>query len=528
MEDEANPGPRLNSWKEIAAHLGVSVRTAQRWLKTERLPARRHRDGAQSSVFAYRSELETWLAGRPQLQGEAPQPKPAAASIAVLPFVNFNRDEESEVFSDGLTEELTNALAQVPSLHVAARTSAFYFKGKTGDVRAIGASLGVRTVLEGSVRRADDCLRITAQLISTEDGYHLWSQRYDRRMQDVFELQEEIARSIVEALRVNLSGVRIPQRYGQDFETYALYLEGRHYWNKRTPAGVFKAVECFERVLARDQGMAPAWAGLADCYLMGMLAGMPREDALRKGRAAARKALEVDDSLAEVHCSLAFAAAGYDHDWRGAETGFRRALELNPNHAQSHLLYGAVVLGPLGRLDEAEQHGLRACELDPLSAVMTSALGTCRLMMRRYDEAIAACTRALELDPAYPWAHRSIGEAHLLRGDYRKAEEFLSKVEASVLAAGYLGYCYSRTGREPEARQILGQLNRQGNPDLAAQAAVLHLGLGEREEALCQLSNAVERGAAPGVNWLRVEPIWDELRPLPEFGKLLRSLGVAD
>jgi len=274
MEDPEERPERLNSWKEIAAHLSVSVRTVQRWEKTEHLPAHRHKHAALGSVFAYKSELDAWWDSRPQLQ--EPVPKPATApSIAVLPFANLNRDEENEIFSDGLTEELIGALAQVEGLRVVARTSAFHFKGKTGDVRAIGSRLGVRTVLEGSVRRANDRLRITAQLINAADGCHLWSQHYDRRAQDVLNLQEEIARGIVEVLRVRLAGKRLTGSYGNDFEAYADYLQGRHHWNKRTRSGILAAIECFERALARDPVMAPAWAGVGICYLMGAYAGVP-------------------------------------------------------------------------------------------------------------------------------------------------------------------------------------------------------------------------------------------------------------
>jgi len=465
MKDPADGPERLNSWKEIAAHLGVSVRTAQRWSKREELPARRHSHAAQSSVFAYASELDSWLASRPHLREPAPENAPAA-SIAVLPFADLNRDEENEIFSDGLTEELINALAQVEGLHVVARTSTFHFKGKSGDARAIAARLGVRTVLEGSVRRSGDRLRIIAQLINAADGCHVWSQRYDRQMQEVFELQEEIARSIVAALRGNLAGGRITRFYGGDLQDYTLYLEGRHHWNKRTRPGILAAVECFERVLARDPGMALAWAGLADCYLMGELVGMSTEETLRRGRAAAQKALEIDAKLPEAHTSLAFASALCEYDWAGAEMRFRRALDLSRNHANAHLLYSAVVLAPAGRLDEAVVHQQRACELDPLSAVMTTAMGACSVMLRQFDDAIAACRRALELDPGYPWAHRWLGETYLLRGLFEEAEKAFSQIEAPMFAAGFLCYCYAHTGRISQAKQLLQRLEGMRSPQL--------------------------------------------------------------
>ncbi|HZU25525.1 MAG TPA: tetratricopeptide repeat protein [Bryobacteraceae bacterium] len=525
MDASATGLERLNSWKEIAAHLRVSVRTVQRWEKTEDLPAHRHRHAAADSVFAYRSELDAWWNSRPQLREPAVE-NLSPASIAVLPFVNLDQDQQGEIFADGLTEELINALTLVQGLQVAARTSSFHFKGKTGDVRAIGARLGVRALLEGSVRRDHDRLRITTQLINASDGCHLWSQRFDRHNEDLFEIQEEIANSIAAAFRGTAVGSRTERFHGSDFESYALYLEGRHHWNKRTRSGIYTAVECFERVLAKQPGMAPAWAGLADCYLMGEYAGITVEEAIRKGRAAAQKALEIDDALAEAHASLAFASAAYDYDWEAAEARFRHALRLNPNCAQAHLLYAALVLGPAGRLEEAIHHQQLACQLDPLSAVMTSAIGTLALMLRHFDEAIAACRRALELDPGYPWAHRWMGEAYLFKKMYEQAEDAFSKIEGPVFAAGFMGYCYARTNRQMQARQLLS-MDAMSDPMLSLQVAVLHLGLGEHDLALESLQRACNASAVPGIHWLKIEPVWDVLRTEPQFTRLLQRLRLS-
>jgi len=452
----------------------------------------------------------------------------SASVIAVLPFADLNRDEANEIFSDGLTEELINALTRVEGLQVVARTSVFRFKGKTGDARAVAAQLGAHTILEGSVRRADGRLRITAQLIDAADGCHLWSQHYDRRIKEVFELQDEIARSIAEALRLRLASSTITQPYGTDLDTYTLYLEGRHHWRKRTPAGFLKAVECFERALVRDARLAPAWAGLADSYSwMGIFAGMPAEEAARKSRSAALRALEIDSDLAEAHTSLGHITAVFDYDWAVAETHFRRALASNPNHANAHLLYAASVLGPTGRIEEALVHQLRAWELDPLSAIMAGAVATQSMMMRQYDDAISMCRRALELDPAYPWAYRVLGEACLLKGLHGEAENALSRTDAPLLVGGFLGYCLARTGREPQARQLLLRLEEMNNPMLAYQIAVLHLGLGEDDLALDWLHKACEAHSM-GIYWLKIEPIWDTLRPGPRFTELLRQLRLAD
>lgn len=529
MGDAVEAPERLNSWKEIAAYLSVSVRTAQRWEETENLPAHRHRHAAQDSVFAYRSELEAWWNNRPPATG-TPRKEAAAQLIAVLPFVNLNGDKEHDVFSDGLTEELINALAQVEGLRVVARTSAFHFKGRTDDVRAIGSRLGVQTILEGTVRQADDRLRITAQLINAADGCHLWSRQYSRRMHDVLELQEEIARAVVDELRIRFAGNRITRQHSSDPETYTLYLEGLHQWNKRTRPGILKAVECFQQVLSRDAGMAPAWAGLANCYAMLPAYGaMPAGEALRHTRDAVRKALAIDENLAEAHVVLGFATAVYDFDWPSAESHFRRGLDLNPNYAYAHLLYSGVVLGPTGRLEEALIHQQSASELDSVSAVTAAATGACWLMLRRFEEAISACERALTFDATYPWAYRWLGEAWFMKGMYDRAEDAFSKIAEPVFAAGFLGSCYARTNRESLARKLLRQLEDQSGscPMLAIQPAVLHLGLGEVDAALGWLHKACDAHAT-GVHWLKVEPVWDILRPDRRFTDVLRRLRLAD
>ncbi len=519
---------RLNSWKEIAAHLGVSVRTAERWEKAEQLPARRHMHAALSSVFAYRSELDAWWSNRPNLRQGFPELEPAPPSIAVLPFADLNRDEPNEIFSDGLTEELINALTQVGGLHVAARTSAFHFKGKTGDARAIGARLGVRTLLEGSVRRADDRIRITAQLINAADGCHMWSQRFDRRMGDVFEIQEEIAQSIVEALRVKLTSRTLTRQYGRDVEAFTLYLEGRHHWNKRTSEGMLKAIDCFERCLARDATLTPAWAGLADCYsMMSPIAGISADDAVRQARFAVENALKIDETTAEAHVSVGFIAAGYEYDWPRAEASFLRALELNPNHAYSHLHYAAMVLAPTGRLEEAGAHTRRACELDPLSPVMTTAAGIHQVMLRQYDAATSACRRALELDPGYPWAHRWLGECYMLKGLYEEAATAVSSIEAPVFGAGLLGYCHARSGRTAEAKRLLQHLKTTDSARCACQIAILQTGLGDRAAAFEWLQRACD-GHNMGIQWAKVEPIWDELRTDERFNGVLRRMGLTE
>ena len=517
----------LRSWKEIAAHLDVSVRTAQRWEKTERLPAHRHKHEALSSVFAYPEELESWWHSRPDLQRLSQETRASVPSTAVLPFVNLNRDEENEILSDGLTEELINALAGLEGLQVVARTSAFQFKGKTADIRTVGRRLGVRTILEGSLRRAGDRLRVTAQLINVADGCHLWSERFDRSITDIFDLQEEIARAIVQALRLRLGQGMITRQYSRDLETYTLYLEGRYHCSRRTRDGFLRAVECFQQALAKEERMAPAWAGLAECHaFLAPLGGIPFQEALLRAKAAAIKALGIEDSLPDAHCSLGFVAAVWEYDWSCAENHFRQALSLHPGHANSHMWYGGHVLAPLGRLQEASVHARRASDLDPLSPPAISGAGGSWLMLRQPDQAISTCKAALEIDPAYPVALRFLGEAYLLKNMFDEAAGAFSRIEAPVVGAGFLGYCHARRGREHDARRILAELERTDNPALALQIAVLHLGL-ERKDASLQWLHRACKERCMGVPWLKVEPVWDPLRPEPQFAEALRELNLS-
>lgn len=521
------PSGQLNSWKEIAGYLGVSIRTAQRWERAEGLPARRHKHEVLSSVYAHPQELDAWWQSRPDLQ-ENNEDGETVASTAVLPFVNLNRDEEGEILGDGLTEELINALTRVVGLQVVARTSAFQFKGKNVDVRTVGRRLGVQTILEGSLRRAGDRIRVTAQLIKVADGCHLWSERFDGRMTDLFDVQEEMARAIVAALRVKLGTGRITPEYGRDVEAYSLYLEGRYHCNRRTRTGFLKAVECFERALGRDDRMAAAWAGLADCHaFLGQLAGISLMEAGPRAKAAALKALEIDDTLPDSHCTLGFLAAVLDYDWQGAEAHFRRALQLHPQHAASHLWYGGHVLAATGRLEEAAVHARRAWELDPLSPPAMSSVGAAWLMLRQPDQAVSACQKTLEVDPCYPLAYRWMGEAYLLKEMYPEAEEAFARVEAPVIAQGFLGYCHARNGREKEARQILRQLEGVEMFSTALQIAAVHMGLGEADAALRWLETACQERSM-GVHWLKVEPIWDPLRSHARFGAVLEAMNLGE
>jgi pentatricopeptide repeat protein len=304
------------------------------------------------------------------------------------------------------------------------------------------------------------------------------------------------------------------------------YLEGRHHWNTRTPAGYLKAVECFERLVSEDERMAPAWAALAECYAMAHgVTTVVRADSRNLAIAAAQRALALDSTLAEAHVVLGFVRAAHDFDWRSAETHFRTALDLKPGLAFGHLLYSATVLAPMGRLDQAAAHQACAEALDPLSAVVVSATGMMRLAQRQHDLAARAFRAALDLDPTYPWAHRGLGEVHLLEGRPADAVRALTSVEMPSLAGGLLGWAYARLGRADEARQLLRRMETSGPPPASCQIAVLHLGLEDRAGAIEWLERACSDRSV-GIAWLKVDPIWDTLREEPRFRRLLDTLGV--
>ena len=345
-------------------------------------------------------------------------------SIAVLPFTNLSGDAAQDYFSDGLTGELTSALSNVAGLRVVSRTSSLQFKNRAQDVRAIGAQLNVGKILEGTVRTTGDRLRITAELINVADGFHLWSETYDRRNADVFAIQEAIARAVLDALRMKLPatlGRRVSLPPTQNLQAHNLYLMGRHLWDQRTPESVERSKEYFQQAIAIDPGYALAYAGLADCY--GILAGMtprPLKEMVSLSRTAAQKAIELDETLAEAHTALAGVKISWEWDFPGAEYECRRAIELNANYATAHYWYAAYLTAMM-RFDEANREIDRAIELDPLSLAVTSGGLAIAIKQRRDDRALRYSGKLLQLDANWPRAHHLIGRLYLAQGRYQEA-----------------------------------------------------------------------------------------------------------
>jgi len=434
-----------------------------------------------------RADLEQCATAKAAIAGTEPQ-----SSIAVLPFVNMSGDKEQEYFSDGLAEEIINALTQIPGLKVTARTSAFAFKGKQKDIRKIAEALGVANVLEGSVRKAGSRIRVTAQLIAAADGNHIWSERYDRELTDVFAIQDEISQAIAEKLRVRLSGAGpLIKRHTENVEAYNLYLKARYHFYKLTPEGFEKCKEYCEQGIAVDPNYALAWFGLADFYYLGCgaLGLMPPKTAYQQCRQAALKALELDELLPQAH-SMMGALRAWEYDWKRAEQAFSRAFQLDPNSMEVWNQYVVTYLMPMGRMDEALAMWHREVELDPLSPHLHYRLGLLHMGVGQYDLAIEKYTNVLELDHRHSMAHFNIGYCNIKKGNVdegiRSSETAARLMKRSPLALGRLGAAYAQGGKIGEARglleKLLGLAQKTYVP--ASAFALIYCALGEIDKVL--------------------------------------------
>jgi serine/threonine-protein kinase len=464
--------------------------------------------------------------------GTAPAAPARGVAIAVLPFANLSPDPDADYLSDGITDELISALTQVVGLRVASRTSAFAFKGRAEDVRAIGARLGVTAVVEGSLRLVDRRLRVTARLTSVADGRHLWSERYDRELADVLAIEEEIARTIVRTLRATLLGPVgevVPKRYTANARAHALYLRGRFAWSTRTLDGVQQAIRLFEQAIDEDPGYALAYAGLADAYTMHLdYRGMPVAAAFERARALARRAIALDDDLAEAHTSLAWVLFIHDWEWDAALSHFERAVTLNPGYATGHQ-WMAFQLMVLGRPADALAAAQVAIDLDPGSAPIRRALGWLHYYARHWDEAEEQLQRALTLNPAAEESHRVLGMTRLQRGAYDEAESAfrnaLALSEESAYASAGLGTCFVRTGRRDDARALLAQLERRARERYVSPVpfTMLHTALGDRDAAFAALARAhAERRG--WMVYLQVEALLDPVRDDPRFAEWVAKM----
>jgi TolB-like protein/Tfp pilus assembly protein PilF len=462
------------------------------------------------------------------------QPTPIR-SIAVLPLKNLSDDPSNEYFSDGMTESVIMALSQVNDLKVISRGSVIRFKGKETDPREVGRQLGVAAVLEGSVRKGADSVRVAVRLVSVDDRRVLWARdTNERALGDIFALQDEIARSLVEGLRVRLTGEaerKLARRYTEDVDAYQLYLRGRYFWNKRTEAGLKKSIEYFEQAIAKDRQFALAHAGLADSYAIFNLYGAAQlPDALPRARAAAERALVLDDTLAEAHTVLALVKEQYEWDWTGAEHEFQRAIELNPNYATAHQYYSEY-LAFRGRTEESLVHIKQAHNLDPLSLIINTTLGYPYLCARQCDLAIEAFRKAREMDPNFPLAIFYTARCYELNGNYEQAiAEYRQAVAlsgGSSLTLAGLGHAYAKSRRPDQARGVLHELTEMSKQRYVSPYLIgtVYVGLGDNDQALQWLEKA-RREHDYSLVLLGVDARLDSLRQNPRFAELQQRIGL--
>lgn len=467
-----------------------------------------------------------------------PRTPPGRIMLAVLPFQNLTGDPEQEFFADGLTEELITQLGQVhpQQLGVIARTSVMGYKHSDKRVDQIARDLSVQYVLEGSVRRTPDRLRITAQLISVADQSHLWAQAYDRNPQDVLTVEGDVALAVASEIQVQLNPHQqtdLARGRTVNPEAYEAYLKGRYFWNKRTVDGLKKSTDYFEAAIAKDPNDARAYAGLADAYvLLGGYGVIPQKDAMPKAKTAAQQALAIDDHLAEAYTSLGLIVEQYEWNWREGEKDYRRAIELNPNYSVAHHFYADSHLAAMGKTDEAIAELRKAHELDPLSPIIESDLGRHLCIAHRYDEAIAQFRKILEVNPDFVLAHDYLSQVYERESLYPEAIAEMQKiktVDSAPYTRAQLAHIYALAGRTREARQIVDELKETSRRTYVDPwtIAYIYVALGQKDLAFLWLEKAYAV-RSPGMTGLKFDPYWDPIRGDPRFQSLLRRVGLSE
>jgi TolB-like protein len=585
---------RLDYWQEIATYLGREVRTVQRWEREKSLPVRRLAgvgEDNQPRVFAYKSEIDAWLALQSGPRGLPPDTRPAVDEtvvkhhsgaigkvnpvagalaqkfdrepetrsglhvprrspararwsarkdpsvlrVAVLPLENSGGNPETEFLSDGLSESLIDSLSQLPNLRVISRTSVFRYKGHAIDPCVVGQELDVGAVLAGHMVTRGNALSIRLELIDTRDNSIMWGDRYNREIKDLATVEDEIAHRVAEKLQIRLTGrahTPLPKRSKQNPEAYQLYLKGRYYWNKRTGDAVKKGLDYFNQAIEVDPGFALAYAGIADSYAMMVfnIVISPR-DGLPKARAAATRALELDERLAEARSSLAFVKMFYDWDWPGAEREFHRTFELNPNYSIARQWY-AMELAALGRHEEAVRETERGLQIDPLSLSINATSSLLLYFVRQYDEALEQGLATVEMDRNFFASHFASGLALEQKGQHEKAiVEFRASADLSgrwpLFVAGY-GHACAAAGNREEALNIVAELRDTSVRKYVSSFAVaaVYAGSGDKDLTLHWLEKAYEERGT-WLIFLNVHPYFDFLRNEPRFQNLLSKLGLA-
>jgi serine/threonine-protein kinase len=456
----------------------------------------------------------------------------AIRTLAILPFTNATGDAEAEYMSDGITETLINTLSQVPGLKVMSRTSVFQYKGKSDAPVKIARELGVGAVVVGRVNSVGNRLAVSVELVDATDRSQLWGNRYTATRADIFSVQQSMAAEISRRLRLELTGREerlLSKRHTEDPAAYELYLKGRFQWNKRSAESLYKAIEFFNQAIEIDPQYALAYAGIADCYnLLDIWAGLPTKETFPKAKAAATKALSIDDQLAEAHTSLAYAIHNYEWKWDEAEREYRRALELNPNYATAHQWYSEL-LTATGRFDDAEREARKALDIDPMSPIINAVAGWNRTMARRYDAAAEQTLRTTQLFPAFMPGHAYLGLAKLESGKAAEAIPPLLKAQELldiVVVRTWLARAQLAAGKREEAKRLLTDLESRGSRDYLPPyyMAALYAAFGDRDRAFANLEQALDERTGAMV-WLDVDPALDPLRKDPRFDALRKRAG---
>ena len=477
------------------------------------------------------SREQALVTGPPALTADEIEPR----SIAVLPFANLSADDDSDYFSDGVTDSIITSLSRIRDIRVVSRTSVMRYKDSQQSVGSIAAELRVATVLEGSVNKAKGRVRISAQLIDAAEDRHLWVESYDHPLEDIFDIQPEVSRQIAHALAAELSAEEkagLERRPTANVEAYDLYLKGRYLWGRRTVDGLEKSIRYFARALEHDPELALAEAGRADSYVtLGMYGMRAPDEVMPLARDSAMRALSLDPRMAEARTALATVKALYDWDWKGAEREFRHAIETQPNYPVAHQWLASNLLTPLGRFEEARAANQRAGELDPLSQAIATMFGVISLYSAEYESAVRRLSEVLDVHDRFGMAAFFRGQAEMELGrvddavnSLRLASQ-LTDSSSEVLAT--LAHAYAAGGKTAEARDILASLEARfeegyGSPVLKAQ---IYLGLGEQDRALDLLEQAADVRATELV-WLRVRPIYEPLRGNPRFDAILSTVGL--
>lgn len=577
------PSPsRLDSWKEIASYLKCSERTVRRW-EDEGLPVHRHPHKKKAAIYAYKAEIDAWWRdGHERLKviesvREAAEELPVVTgapwwkrpwlvaglalaivasglmigrfrtrilgggpvaqihSIAVLPLENLSHDPEQEYFADGMTDALITDLAKIHALRVISRNSIMRYKGNRKSLRQTARELNVDGIVEGTVTRSGGRVRITAQLIQAPQDRHLWADAYEGDLQDILALQDQVAKAIAGEIRVTLTPqeqVQLTNGRRVDPQAQDAYLTGRYYWNRRTTEAMRKSCDYFQAAIDKDRTFAAAYAGLADCYnVLGYYDYRSPAETFALGKAAAQKALEIDESLAEAHASLAYAKHYYDFDWTGAEQEYKRAIEINPNYATAHHWY-SLYLSEAGRLEEAKAEIRRALELDPLSPIISNTIGCIYFRNREYDQGVQQLLRLLDADPNFVVAHEMLGQIYTQKRMYDAAIAEFQKARTLDPGDGpkmllAIGQTHALAGRKAEAEKMLQQVKTISTQKYvpAYYMAEFYACMGQKNIAFEWLNRALERRDR-SLTSLGFDPQLDNLRSDPRFTELLRRVGL--